>query len=345
MQIGVLGVNHKSAPLALREKVAEACQAGTRHNRVVVSTCHRTEIYFSHDDLAAAQSDLLTELKKRLPPSQEHLFYSYFGKECFLHLACVTAGLDSAMLGESDVQRQVKVAYEKQRLQGELSSPLHYLFQKSLHLGKKARSLFPFFQTTLHLEGMLYQLMENLLGASPRLLFIGNSDINRKMIHYFWRRGQRQMTLSTMRIEPATAFALDYQLSLKDRSEISQWHLYDGVIAATTSDNYLITTAPKAVHTRLILDLSVPRSVDPTLKRSPHTTLLNMEEIGRFFERYHSHHLSEVTLIQEFLHEAVNRYTALYERKSFQEPIPVNLCMSFSHFSAPNRIKGFGPYF
>jgi len=314
MRIGVLGINYKSAPLELREKIAQAC----RHlspNKIVLSTCYRTEVYFSQDDLASAQSELFYYLKKRAPHSQEYGFYTFFEAECFYHLACVTAGLDSAMLGESDVQRQVKIAYEQTRAQQELPSSLHYLFQKALKLGKAVRSSFSLFQRPLHLEGMIYQLVDKLLGSSP-LLFIGNSDINRKMIHYFWRKGKRQMTLCTRGLESAQPFALDYQLTLKDRSEIENWHQYEGVIAATHSEDHLITSMPETARTRLILDLSVPRSVDPSLQRHPGLTLLNMEQVGSFFDSYHSERLSEVQTIKNFLQQSIEHYTASYERKS-----------------------------
>jgi glutamyl-tRNA reductase len=315
MRIGVLGINYKSAPLELREKIAQAC----RHlspNKIVLSTCYRTEIYFSQDDLAEAQSELFYYLKKRAPHSQEYGFYTFFDAECFFHLACVTAGLDSAMLGECDVQRQVKIAYEQTRLQQALSAPLHYLFQKTLKLGKTVRSSFPLFQTPLHLEGMIYHLIGKILGTSAHLLFIGNSDINRKMIHYFWKKGKRQMTLCTRNLTSAQPFALDYQLTLKDRSEIENWHQYEGVIAATHSEGHLITSMPEKARTRLILDLSVPRSIDPSFKRDPELTLLNMEQMGAFFESYHSLRLSEVQSIKSFLQESIERYTALYEKKS-----------------------------
>lgn len=315
MQIGVLGINYKSAPLELREKIAQACLHCPSPNKIVLSTCYRTEIYISQDDLVEAQCELFAELKKRAP-HQEHAFYTYFGKECFFHLACVTAGLDSAMLAESDVQRQVKVAYEQTRKEQALSAPLHYLFQKALKLGKTVRSSFPLFQSPLHLEGMIYQLVDRFLGSSPHLLFIGNSDINRKMIHYFWRKGKRQMTLSTRDLASAQSFALDYQLTLKDRSEIENWHQYEGVIAATHSEGHLITSMPEKVRTRLILDLSVPRSIDPSFKRHPELNLLNMEQIGSFFDSYHSLRLLEVQSIKDFLQQSIEQYIALYEKKS-----------------------------
>ena len=318
MRIGVLGINYKSAPLDLREKIAQAC----RHlspNKIVLSTCYRTEVYFSQEDLAGAQSELFYYLKKRAPHSQEYGFYTFFDSECFFHLACVTAGLDSAMLAESDVQRQVKLAYEQTRLRQHLSPPLHYLFQKALKLGKTARSTFPLFQTPLHLEGMVYQLTQQILGqilGGSALLFIGNSDINRKMIHYFWRKGRRQMTLCTRDPAAAEPFALDYQLTLKDRSEIENWHRYEGVIAATHCEDYLIKSMPEEAKTCLILDLSVPRSVDPSFARNSKLTLLNMEQIGAFFESSRSKRLSEIQTVKNFLHEAVEKYTALYEKKS-----------------------------
>jgi len=315
MRIGVLGVNYKSAPLELREKIAQAC----RHlspNKIVLSTCYRTEIYFSQDDLAVAQSELFYYLKKRAPHSQEYGFYTFFDAECFFHLACVTAGLDSAMLAESDVQRQVKLAYENTRLQQALPAPLHYLFQKALKLGKAVRSSFPLFQSPHHLEGMIYQLVEKIVGSTGNLLFIGNSDINRKIIHYFWRKGKRQMTLCTRDLSSAQPFALDYQLTLKDRSEIDNWSLYEGVISATHTEEHLINRVPENSRTRLILDLSVPRSVDPSITRNPGLTLFNMEQIGAFFESYHSLRLTEVDSIKNYLQESVERYTALYEKKS-----------------------------
>jgi glutamyl-tRNA reductase len=315
MRIGVLGINYKSAPLHLREKIAQACRNCFSPNKVVLSTCYRTEIYIGQDDLAEAQCELFADLKRKVPHSHEHGFYTFFGKECFFHLACVTAGLDSAMLAESDIQRQVKLAYEGTRLQQTLSAPLHYLFQKALKLGKTVRSSFPIFESPLHLEGLIDQLIDKILGPSPHLLFIGNSDINRKMIHYCWRRGRRQMTLVTRGLDSAQSFALDYQLTLKDRSEIAYWHKYDGVIAATNTEHHLITSMPPEAKTRLILDLSVPRSVEPSLKHS-NLTLLNMEEIGSFFESYHSLRLSEVETIKNFLQQAIERYTALYEKKS-----------------------------
>ena len=316
MPFGVLGISHKSAPLILREQVAQACCLCQEPDRVILSTCNRTEIYFSGENLAEMQCQVFADLKKRLNHSSEHAFYSFFGAECFYHLACVAAGIDSKLLAESDIQRQVKVAYENARLKGCLSAALHYLFQKSLKLSKDARSQFPLFQSNIHLEGMIFQLVDAMLDQNPSLLLIGNSDINRKIIHYFSRRKKGRITLISRDLQTAHPFALDYGLTLKDREELSHAHLYDGIISATTTDEYLISHLSPSRQTRLILDLSVPRSVHPDIGLDPSLTLLNMEQIGELFAHAHTVRHTEVEQVKDFLNSAVHSYTERFQQKN-----------------------------
>src|SRR6185503_11227665 len=112
MQIGVLGINHKSAEISRREQVAHACrirvsrdcEIAERYHCVVLSTCNRTEIYFSSDNLAEAHSALLNVLRGEIEIPFEHKLYSFFGFDCFMHLARVTSGLDSVIIAESEIQ-------------------------------------------------------------------------------------------------------------------------------------------------------------------------------------------------------------------------------------------------
>ncbi len=321
MQVGVLGINHKSAPLKLREQVAQVCCACNEPEKVILSTCNRTEIYFSGEDLAQLQCDVFGELKRRLNHSSEHAFYTFFGHECFLHLACVTSGIDSKLLAETDIQRQVKVSYEMARLQGQLSPALHYVFQKSLKLAKDARSHFPLFQSTVHLEGIVYQIVDSILEKNPSLLLIGNSEMNRKIIHYFTRRKKGKLTLISRDLVAAHPFALDYGITLKDRHELQNAHHYDGIISATTTDDYLISHLPSVRNTRLILDLSVPRSIHPDLGLDPSMTLLNMEQIGELSAHAHTVRHTEIEQVKAFLSTSVMTYTARYQQKlSFINP-------------------------
>jgi len=199
MRVGVLGLNHKTADLALREMFARAARTLAReralffpHPTVLLSTCNRTEIYFSASDLSEAHSDVLAHLRRHLDVPFEHRLYTYFGIDCFIHLARVTAGLDSAIAAESEIQRQVKVAYMSATEFLQLPSCMHYVFQKALRVGKQIRTQFSF-----HGMPNLCQAVGHMTGKARHVLLVGNSEINRQMAKYFSRRGVEQISLVT----------------------------------------------------------------------------------------------------------------------------------------------------
>jgi len=142
MRIGLVGINHKLASLSLRESLAKAFRKcfGNSHPFILLLTCNRIELYFSSPDLAATHTAILSALKKETSCECDQKLYSFFGMECFLHLAKVTAGFDSAIMAETEIQGQVKQAYEEALKSKKLPSELHFLFQKSLHISKLCRS-------------------------------------------------------------------------------------------------------------------------------------------------------------------------------------------------------------
>ncbi len=263
MNLGVLGISHKSSSLSLREEIAKIAHRSflPEENVVPLLTCNRTEIYFSADNLAEMQQRLM----RLLEHSQEPCLYTFFGSECFMHLATVTAGLDSAIVGETDIQRQVKIAYGRAAQGQKLSSDLHFLFQKCLKMGKWVRSSLPLYTALPTIEGTIYRLTQELDFHPSSVLFVGYSEINRKIISYFRRKNVNKLTLCTRNPLAAESFALDHGISLDDWSILSNWHQYDLIICATFHDRFLITAGKEKMETRLIFDLSVPRVVDPNL--------------------------------------------------------------------------------
>src|SRR5436190_21382973 len=149
-----LGVSHKTAPLELRERVAltegrasgvlnELVQAPEIHEAAAISTCNRTELYLVAPDAVGAESLALGILAREAetPPTElvGHL-YSLRTAEAALHLFRVTAGLDSMIVGEAEVQGQVQRAYELARGEGATGPILNRLFRGALAAGKRARS-------------------------------------------------------------------------------------------------------------------------------------------------------------------------------------------------------------
>ena len=318
MQIGVLGINFKSAPIGTREDVTKACQrqlswtsdAGREYSCVVLTTCNRTEIYFSTEDLAAAHSDLLHLLREEIAAPFEHTLYSYFGADCFLHLAQVTSGLDSLIVVESEIQRQVKIAYEQTLLYRDLPSCMHYLFQKSLKLGKEVRSSLCFSQSQISIAKVLYAISQQMwkdLSKVP-LLFIGNSEINRQVMAYFKKKGAGQISLCTR--------SFLSNVTLLAWEELSRWEEYPLVICGSNAPHPIVFSPSPQVATRLIFDLGVPRNVDPALAGHSLLTLRNMEELRDLIDSCQRTNTLEIHQAQATLFERVQCYVSLFRQKN-----------------------------
>ena len=271
MRIGVIGINHKSAEIESREKLAKACQRrlGGRFffpelSYVQLSTCNRTEIYFSSPDLAVTHSYLLAIFREEIKEEFEHQIYAYFGSDCFLHLAKVTAGLDSAVLGETEIQGQVKGCYAEGAKNRYLNSEIHYLFQKSLSLGKKLRSSVHL--SSMSLEQVVWQEASAHLGSlcTKRVLFVGVSEINRRIWKYIRQKSAPEITFCNRTYEKMASLHGVYRLPWE---ELSSWQSYDLIVFATKAPEYLISTGVKPALPQLLIDLSVPRNVDPVLIR------------------------------------------------------------------------------
>jgi glutamyl-tRNA reductase len=331
MRIGILGINHKSADLSAREQFAKACyrclhsesEMASAYACTCLFTCHRTEVYFSADDLAVAHSELLHVLREEIASPFEHYLYAYFGFDCFLHLAYVTAGLDSAIIGESDIQRQVKLAYGQACLQASLPSCLHYLFQKCLKLGKYARSQLTFPAGQITVPRMVYETSSYVFNAKPmRVLCIGNSEINRQVIAYIRQKGPHEITLCTRSVHSAQGFAMRHVVALLPWEERKAWTDYDLLISGTNASSFVVQWEEHIPRTRLIFDLGVPRNVDPQLSKHPQVVLRNMDELGTMLERRQRTEGANIRAVESALQEKVRAYVSFFHDKR------VGLCVS-----------------
>lgn len=271
MQIAILGINHKCADVSLREQIAKCLNAAYDFPHIILSTCNRCEIYFSTEDLASTHSLLLGALKDAITGEFEHKLYSYFGTDCFVHLAKVTAGLDSAIIGETEIQGQVKVAYEKATTAKTASLELHFLFQKALHLAKHVRTTMPVSGDLL--EKVVLEECAPYLGK--KMLFIGLSEINRPLIQAC--KNYSPVFLMNRTEERAVRFARDEGIGVVPWGSFTG---FDILVFGTSAGKWLVTEKDLGEHLpELILDLSVPRNVDPCLGRS--LKLINIDQINK----------------------------------------------------------------
>jgi glutamyl-tRNA reductase len=311
LKIGVIGISHKTADLSFRESLAKGAAAlsGDKsvffpHPIVLLSTCNRVEIYFGGENLTEAHSDLLRALRYQISDSFEHRLYSYFGIDCFVHLGKVTAGLDSAIVLETEIQRQVKIAYSKAAKFSRLSSCMHYVFQKALRLGKIVRNESMIDRGFPHLFQAIWILSQDVL--EKKILLIGHSDINRNLANFLYRRGIQNFSLVTQNPE-AVSIQGAHPLG---REELKNWLEYDLIICAASSKQYLLDGEGR--KGQVLFDLSVPRNVDPKIQG---VRLYNIEEVNQWIEKRRTLQVDKVEQSTELVRMQAIRMAKHYKQK------------------------------
>lgn len=316
LKVGVIGINHKIANLIFREAVARGAStlAGEKalffpHAVLLLSTCNRTEIYFAGKDLALIHSDLLEWLRGHIREDFEYRLYSYFGFDCFVHLARVVTGLDSAIVAETEIQAQVKTAYGLACQFSKLPSCMHYIFQKALKIGKYVRNAAKI-ERGPSLYQAIWQLASDHLPSfeQARILLVGHSKINRGMAHFLWQRKRANLTFITH--HPQALFegckSLGYEA-------VDDWPDYDWIICASSHDRYLIQGTGKGCHA--IFDLSVPRNVDPKVGKQGGIYLYNIEQINAWIQATKSKQTGQIADAMALVGSETARLTRLYRQK------------------------------
>lgn len=332
MQVGVVGINHKLADLKLREQLAKTCQkwfgvlqaVHEKHYFILLSTCNRTEVYFSSEDLAATHTYLLSVLRLEVEEEFDRKLYSYFGVDCFCHLARVTLGLDSAIIAETEIQGQVKLAYENVADYHVLPKELHFLFQKALGIAKKLRVELELGRGMPNLEHAILQTGKHVFKNPEEvpLLFVGASEINQKILVFLKNKNFQNISLCNRSDDHAHALAKAHSVQHLPWAELHSWYKYDWLIFGTKSPYYLITE--KQIHEypmsqKLIMDLCVPRNVEPKLSQDSRIKLLNIDQINRLLkirDRRMRHTLAEA---ERRVVQATRQHAARYVEKSFSK--------------------------
>lgn len=328
MHVGVVGLNHRLADLKLRERLAKTCQrrfgpgcsVHMHHDFILLSTCNRTEIYFSSVDLTETHKYILGILRKDIEGDYEQKLYSFFGEDCFQHLARVTSGLDSAIIFETEIQGQIKVAYERACQYSNLSHHLHFLFQKCLRVAKKVRSGIPIERGVPDVEHAILNTGKHFFRQveNQEVLFIGASDINLKILHFLKNKSVENITLCNRTDCTASHVAEKYRLKTLSWNKLDKWQRFDWVIFGTKSPDYLITKKsmnPSKCSQKLIIDLCVPRNVDPSLGKNPQVTLLNIDQINRMLKMRKKQIHSLVTHAESVVVESSTRQVDIFRKK------------------------------
>ncbi len=304
MDLVVIGLNHRSASLALREQlvvpprdlpdVLRALHAEPSIDEaVLLSTCNRVELYVASQDPATAVQAAIDFFASRSNVASETLrasLYCFLRRDAVAHLFRVTAGLDSMILGESEITAQVKQAYLAAQAQGTTGPLLHRLFQKALHAAKEVRSRTGIGQGHASIGSATVTLARTLFDGRLEncdVLLWGAGKAAESTARHLIKQGVRQLWIVNR-----TQFKAQDLASLCQSGWIS-WeqaraHLakVDIAIVCTQAPHYVIDAGDLAAilpqrHGRplCLIDLAVPRNVDPALKRQAGIALYNIDDL------------------------------------------------------------------
>jgi glutamyl-tRNA reductase len=332
VSVVVIGLNHRTAPLELLERMAVADgqlpkalhDLTTREHiseALVLSTCNRTEVYAVAERFHGAYGDIRGFLAdfSFLPPDQfaDHL-YVHYDTAAVSHLLSVTAGIDSAVLGESEIQGQVKVAWERAREEGTAGPALNLLLRHALEAGKRARTETAIARNIASVSQAAVAMAGERLGGvdGKTVLVLGAGEMGEGMAVALAGAGVGRVQVANR--TPARAAELAARVggeavSLVDVTD----HLRDAdlLLTSTGSQVPLVTAADVAPimaarpdRPLLVVDIAVPRDVDPEVAAVPGVTLLDMDDLRRFAAAGVAERRREVAAVEAILSDELERY-------------------------------------
>jgi glutamyl-tRNA reductase len=327
-----LGVSHKTAPLDLRERLSltegravgalgELTAAEGIHEAAALSTCNRTELYLIVSDAVEAESTALGVLTRQaeLRPTEllGHL-YALRSGEAVRHLFRVTAGLDSMIVGEAEIQGQVKRAYELALVEGATGPILNRLFRGALAAGGRARDETAIGERGVSIPSVAVELARRTLGdlAERRVLVIGAGETAELVARALVARGVATVFVANRHHDRAIGLAQRFGGEAVRLEELpEQLERADIVVSATNSPHHIVERdeLKQVMRARddrplLLIDIAVPRDIEPECREVRGVTLHDIDDFQQIVERNTSGRESEARRAEPILDAEQDRF-------------------------------------
>ena len=302
MELLCLGLNHRTAPVEVRERFAvstpllgaaasDLATLADATEGVVISTCNRTEFYLAASD--AQQALILLEarltLRESLDAGAASHFYRKVKSDAAVHLCRVVSGLDSMMLGETEIFGQVKQAYQAALAAGTTGSVLNRLFQRAFGVGKKVRTETSIQEGSTSVGSVAVDLAEKIFGhlKDSEVMILGAGEMSRITAQSLVSRGARSIFVSNRSFDRAETLARDMGGTAV---RFDEWQRVlervDVVISSTGAPHALIhrTDVEKVRRARkfrplFFIDIAVPRDIHPDVAEIEEVYLYDIDAL------------------------------------------------------------------
>jgi glutamyl-tRNA reductase len=296
MNLFCIGIRHHTANVETRERYAGLCSenalrtaAGCRE-ALLLATCNRVEVYASADQPIATEA-VLSALQQCGSTEVEHAgaFYRYDGAACAEHLFRVVAGLDSMVIGETEILGQVKKAYAGARDCGSAGPFLHRVFQRAFRVAKAVRSTTDITRGAVSVGSVAVELAVKIFGElrERTVLLLGAGDTSERTARALHSRGVKDIRVSNRSFDRAESLAaLIHGVAVPFEKWTAQCREVDILISATSADEPLLTPEVlrpvlqgRADRPLFIIDIAVPRDVAPEVNEMDGVYLYDIDSL------------------------------------------------------------------
>ncbi len=353
MQLVVLGLNHKTAPVEVRECFSfseEQLRLALRRLRdqeiveecVWLSTCNRTELYAVVEDAEEAYEPL-KEVMTRMATGQQrpddYVFY-HCDQDCINHLFRVSSSLDSLVIGEGQILSQVKKAYSMARDAGTTSTVLNTLFHRAITVGKKVRTVTRIAYNAVSVSYAAVEMAKSVCGEMEKVkvLLLGAGEMGELTAKHLVASGVQTVFVSNRRYERAVDLAKRFHgEAVPFESFLQRAVDADIIITSTGAPHYMIRAwdmahiMPKRQGRPIVLiDIAVPRDVEPETAAIQGVTLYNIDDLEAVVESNLRLREQEAKAAEEIIEKELAELVAKFRYLSFQ-PVMARLADKAEH--------------
>jgi glutamyl-tRNA reductase len=331
-QLIMLGISHKTATVQLRERLALTQSAVTDflqevvahpevHEAVVISTCNRTELTLVVGDAVIAESGVLGMLAQRAhvrPTELAERIYSPRNCDAARQLFRVSAGLESMIVGEAEIQGQVKRAYEIALAAGTTGPLTNRLFTAALQTGKRVRSETSIGLGRASISSTAVELARDVLGnnADPRVVIIGAGATSELTARALADHGVSTIFVANRHADRARSLAERFGGEVVALDVLpGQLALADVVVASTASPHPIVGVEELEVVMRarngrplLLVDIAVPRDIDPACADLDGVSLYDMDDLQARVAHTVSVREAEALRAEAIVEEEISRF-------------------------------------
>ena len=334
MPVVVVGLNHRTAPVSLLERLTIGAeqlpkalhQLSTYEHileGVILSTCNRTEVYALVTKFHGGVQDLrnfLAEFCHVAPEDFSDDLYTYHDEAAVAHLFRVASGIDSMVVGESEILGQVRRAYQAALDEGLLTRVLAAAFRQALRVGKRARTETAIGRNPISISSAAVDLAKKAFASTSlegkQVAIVGAGKMGSLAARALWDSGARDVVVVNRSEERAQAIADTFGVVARPLNELSDaLKSADIVISSTTAAQTVITTeiVEAATMDRIkplfIVDIAVPRDVDPAVALIANVVLRDIDDLRGVVETNRGSRLGEVSKVEAIVSAELERFT------------------------------------